>query len=122
MSAVITSEPHRYRRWPGQLNKGRWTWLAIVVTGIRQAFREAKTRNLVMTSAFVMVGSCIILYVLSVLETVVGTKQAQGIYEFISIFLKIDISGVSRIEELRDRKSTRLNSSHIPLSRMPSSA
>ena len=28
----------------------------------------------------------------------------------------------SIVEELRDRKSTRLNSSHIPLSRMPSSA
>ena len=26
------------------------------------------------------------------------------------------------VRELRDRKSTRLNSSHIPLSRMPSSA
>ena len=25
-------------------------------------------------------------------------------------------------EQIRDRKSTRLNSSHIPLSRMPSSA
>ena len=28
----------------------------------------------------------------------------------------------SRVEVLIDRKSTRLNSSHIPLSRMPSSA
>ena len=27
-----------------------------------------------------------------------------------------------KIERLKDRKSTRLNSSHIPLSRMPSSA
>ena len=31
---------------------------------------------------------------------------------------QIDLSGVAEI----DRKSTRLNSSHIPLSRMPSSA
>ena len=29
---------------------------------------------------------------------------------------------VNRIENIIDRKSTRLNSSHIPLSRMPSSA
>ena len=29
---------------------------------------------------------------------------------------------VKPVEEKKDRKSTRLNSSHIPLSRMPSSA
>ena len=29
---------------------------------------------------------------------------------------------VSEVDKLKDRKSTRLNSSHIPLSRMPSSA
>ena len=33
--------------------------------------------------------------------------------------LGIDLSNIS---DIRDRKSTRLNSSHIPLSRMPSSA
>ena len=33
-----------------------------------------------------------------------------------------DISFVARPDWYRDRKSTRLNSSHIPLSRMPSSA
>ena len=35
---------------------------------------------------------------------------------------KASISGVGNTQTLTDRKSTRLNSSHIPLSRMPSSA
>ena len=33
-----------------------------------------------------------------------------------------DVQQLAGREEIRDRKSTRLNSSHIPLSRMPSSA
>ena len=33
-----------------------------------------------------------------------------------------DVDIVELTDEWRDRKSTRLNSSHIPLSRMPSSA
>ena len=33
-----------------------------------------------------------------------------------------ELTGHGFIERYRDRKSTRLNSSHIPLSRMPSSA
>ena len=37
-------------------------------------------------------------------------------------FLKNTWAFVPNPDEVRDRKSTRLNSSHIPLSRMPSSA
>ena len=36
--------------------------------------------------------------------------------------LVVDLTGETEIPRLPDRKSTRLNSSHIPLSRMPSSA
>ena len=35
---------------------------------------------------------------------------------------KTHLERLEALEQLRDRKSTRLNSSHIPLSRMPSSA
>ena len=61
------------------MNKGRLTWLAIVVTGIRLALKEKKTRALVMTIALVVLGNCIILYVLSLLEVLAGTEQARAI-------------------------------------------
>ena len=38
------------------------------------------------------------------------------------LFNVSEAMGYSRVEYIKDRKSTRLNSSHIPLSRMPSSA
>ena len=38
------------------------------------------------------------------------------------VSLRQSLSAVPRIKAILDRKSTRLNSSHIPLSRMPSSA
>ena len=36
--------------------------------------------------------------------------------------IELKTKGASNICSIKDRKSTRLNSSHIPLSRMPSSA
>ena len=50
MTDISPSQAHRYQRWSGQLNKGRWTWLAIVVTGIRLILKEARTRVLVLTA------------------------------------------------------------------------
>ena len=41
-------------------------------------------------------------------------EKAEGLLEFVGLYSKRHL--------LADRKSTRLNSSHIPLSRMPSSA
>ena len=56
-------------------------------------------------------------------------KEAIEVYKRIEAICPQDViikfkTGLfySRIEDFRDRKSTRLNSSHIPLSRMPSSA
>ena len=50
---------------------------------------------------------------------------ADGIYKMDYFFLKnlgLDLDSVNTSDFRIDRKSTRLNSSHIPLSRMPSSA
>ncbi len=102
MTTTITSQAHRYLRWRGELSKGRWTWLAIVVIGIRLTLMQAKTRILVMTAGLVMIGSCIVLYVLSLLETLVGTEQAKGLYDFVRVFLGVDVNSVARLEEFRE--------------------
>lgn len=101
MSTTTATRSHRYQRWSGELDKGRSTWLAIVVTGIHLAFKQARTRTLVMSVALVTLGTCAVLYVLSLLETLVGTPEAHGVYDFLQAFLGVDVSGVSRIEELR---------------------
>ena len=49
-----------------------------------------------------------------------GTEYPARIERMERAVLTLQVSG--RREANRDRKSTRLNSSHIPLSRMPSSA
>ena len=102
MTTAVTSRSHRYDRWSGELNKGRWTWLAIVVTGIRLALKGQVTRVLVMTGGVVVLGSCIVLYIVSLLEVVVGTNQARGLFEFVQTFLRVDISGVAQIEQFRE--------------------
>ena len=51
------------------------------------------------------------------IETRYRTGYIKPIY-----FIKINFTQYGDTSERRDRKSTRLNSSHIPLSRMPSSA
>ena len=48
--------------------------------------------------------------------------QAFAKYLGVSVDLHIEANLDSSFQILQDRKSTRLNSSHIPLSRMPSSA
>jgi len=101
MTDISPSQAHRYQRWSGQLNNGRWTWLAIVVTGIRLILKEARTRVLVLTASGVMVGTCGVLYVLSLLETLVGTDEARGLYDFVQAFVGVDLSRVAQIEELR---------------------
>ncbi len=102
MTTAATTNPNRYRRWDGELNRGNRAWLVIVVTGIRLALKERKTRTLVMTVSGVALGNCIILYVLSLLELVTGTEQGRAILEFVRAFLRVDISGVTRIEEYRE--------------------
>ena len=41
---------------------------------------------------------------------------------FLAVLASLELINLKKVSDIIDRKSTRLNSSHIPLSRMPSSA
>ena len=47
---------------------------------------------------------------------------AEDKQDLVNTKVKLVLEARAKLETLKDRKSTRLNSSHIPLSRMPSSA
>ena len=49
-------------------------------------------------------------------------KRLEAINDFVIKFANVNGSGSASANELLDRKSTRLNSSHSDRSRMPSSA
>ena len=50
------------------------------------------------------------------------SEEAEKLRYELNVTLPAEIRRAVEMGDLRDRKSTRLNSSHIPLSRMPSSA
>ena len=49
-----------------------------------------------------------------------GTTMAGSVGDVVPV--RVTFNALKNVSDVRDRKSTRLNSSHIPLSRMPSSA
>jgi len=101
MTTAHTVQSCRYSRWDGQLSRSRWTWLMIVCIGVRLAAKRSRTRGLVIAGGLLVLGSCGMFYALSLLETLVGTSQARGLYDFIRVMLGVDVSGVARLEELR---------------------
>ena len=59
----------------------------------------------------------------SAVKTLVRGLQADGLWSKMkAIYPMVGGNATAHSYNLKDRKSTRLNSSHIPLSRMPSSA
>jgi hypothetical protein len=102
---MMTINPRRairYRRWDGTLTRGRWTWLAIVGNGVRLSFNDSRNRGLLTMSLGFVAGACTILYLVSLLESMMGTEEARGIVEFMKVFLNVDLRGVRRIGESRD--------------------
>ena len=59
-------------------------------------------------------------------KSIVGTDDTQTLYDFVKLHYKLSDNDIDKIKvgdiNIIDRKSTRLNSSHERLSRMPSSA
>ena len=105
-TAPATSTPQGYQRWDGELGKGRWAWLVIVVTGIRQALKNNRTRTLVLTSLGLIPGVCALFYVFSLMETLLLTmphdQSLKSLSEFVRIFLGVDVSGVTQLENYRE--------------------
>ncbi|MDO8632748.1 MAG: hypothetical protein Q7R41_19880, partial [Phycisphaerales bacterium] len=102
MITASSDRAHQYQRWQGTLGKAHWTWPAIVVNGVTSALKHAKTRTMLLTSGLPVLAAVGVFYVISLLESVVGTDQAKGLYDFLGVFLRIDISGVTRLAEFRD--------------------
>jgi len=101
MSDAAASE-HRYGRWRGTLNQGRWTWFAIVVTGIRLSLRGMRTRTLLLSTSGIVIFVVSVLYCFSLLEVMAGTEEAAGIMQFVKQLLNVDISAAARIGEYRE--------------------
>lgn len=96
-----TIQGYQYHRWDRTLRPARWIWPSIIFNEVRLAFRESKTRTLIMTSGFLVLGACAMFYVISLLETVMGQESAQGAFEFIKTMLGIDLKGM-KVHEFRD--------------------
>jgi hypothetical protein len=100
-SCTTTQAPTRYQRWSGVLSRGRWTWLAIVATGVRLAYRRAYMPAFLLTSILLVVFNCVLFYVIAMLESVVGTEEGSAAIEFVRALLGVDLRGVVRIGELK---------------------
>lgn len=102
MTTASADRTLQYQRWKGTLGKSHWTWPAIVVNGITLSLRHSKTRILLLTSGIPALTAVAVFYVISLAESVVGTEQARGLYDFLNALLHIDIRGVSQLAEFRD--------------------
>ena len=101
-NGATASESARYLRWSGELKHARWTWLAIVTTGVRIAYRRSHMPLFLMMSVMFVIFTCVVFYILALLEELVGTDQAAGAYEFVRTLLGVDLSGVRRLAESLD--------------------
>ncbi|MBI1825780.1 MAG: ABC transporter permease subunit [Planctomycetes bacterium] len=102
MTTISGDRVNQYQRWQGALGKSHWTWPAIVRNGITLALKHNKTRIVLLTGGIPAVTAVGVLYVLSLLESLVGTDEAKGMYDLLSAMLRINIHGVTRLVEFRD--------------------
>ena len=52
-----TIHTHRYQRWSGRLRSGRWTWLTIVVNGVRLRLKNRVNATLLLASLGLAAGA-----------------------------------------------------------------
>ncbi len=101
-SAAANGSGHRYQRWAGRRGQSaRRGWLTMAARGLRLEYARPATQRLVWVGFAFILGIGVVLYLLSLLETIVGTADARPIYGFIQTFLGVDLSGVARIGEFR---------------------
>ncbi len=102
MTTAASDRAHQYQRWRSESCLSHWTWPAIVANGISLSLKHAKTRVLILTSGTVVLAAVGIFYAISILESLVGTEEAKGLYDFLNVILHIDITGITRLAEFRD--------------------
>jgi hypothetical protein len=102
-AAAPTATVHstHYHRHPGRLRAGRWAWIAIVVQGVRLALKDMRNVLLVLLGLGLIIAAGAIFYTLSLLEELIGTQEAHGIYRFMQVFLQIDLRDITRISDYR---------------------
>ena len=101
MTQAQSTASHSYQRWDGDLGRGWWTWRAIVWNGLKLAVKQQRNKNLLLMSVLFTLMIGLTLYVIRLLEDVMGTGQARGLMDFIKTFLGVDLSGATG-----DRRST----------------
>ncbi len=104
MSTTAASNSHRYQRWPGRLNRlsAAGGWLSIVGSGVRLGYRRSRTQLLLLMAPLFVVFTCVVFYLISLVETLVGTGQAEGPLNFVQGLLQVNLSGVTRLAEYRE--------------------
>lgn len=73
-----------------------------MLNGIRQRLKDTRNIIMLLMSLGFVIGGCTVFYVLSLLEELVGTRQAAGFYDFVRYFLRVDVSGVAKLGDFRD--------------------
>ena len=99
---MATGTIGQYRRWEGRATRGRWAWLAILRVGMRLANKDAQTRFLLWSGVTLIIGNCFLFYAIWMIEAYSGSEQAQAFVHFAKMLLRVDLSEVTRIGELRE--------------------
>lgn len=64
--------------------------------------KHAKTRTLVMTSGFLVLGACGMFYAITIFETMLGQEGAKEVFDFLRVTFGIDLRGLQNLKEFRE--------------------
>jgi len=101
VSDAGTIHSQRYQRWSGKRRLGRWTWAAMLISGLKLRIRDARNVVLLIPSAGLMIAAATFFYILMLLEQLAGSPRAQGLYDFVFNFLRVDVSSVGSLAAFR---------------------
>lgn len=96
-----TIQGYQYHRWRRARQPARFIWPAIIGNEVKLALREAKTRTLIMTSGFLVLGACGMFYVIAMIETLMEQDAAREAMDFLKVMLGIDLTGLN-VSQFRD--------------------
>ena len=93
----------------------RYIGIGLKMTGLEQIYSEDRKHKMMMTAILILLGTATVFFILLAQNLYLVQRTLDRMSTYIQYVVESMPNGL-------DRKSTRLNSSHIPLSRMPSSA